>query len=64
MQRSIPEYSIFNIFNLGSKKQIELYKQGIVNIQDIPDTFTMTDKQMIGGENDNPRADRKKTVNF
>ena len=43
--RNIPEYSIFNIFNLGSKKQIELYKQGIVNIQDIPSTFTMTAKQ-------------------
>jgi len=45
VQRNIPEYSIFNIFNLGSKKQIELYKQGIVNIQDIPSTFTMTAKQ-------------------
>ena len=45
VQRNIPEYSIFNIFNLGSKKQIELYKQGIVNIQDIPDAFTMTAKQ-------------------
>jgi hypothetical protein len=45
VQRNIPEYSLFNIFNLGSKKQIELYEQGIVNIQDIPDTFAMTDKQ-------------------
>lgn len=46
VQREIPEYSIFNIFNLGSKKQIELYSQGIVNIDDIPDDFDMTDNQM------------------
>lgn len=45
VQRNIPEYSIFNIFNLGSKKQVELYEQGIVDIKDIPDTFEMTAKQ-------------------
>ncbi len=45
VQRSIPEYSMFNIFNLGSKKQVELYKQGIVDIKDIPETFAMTAKQ-------------------
>lgn len=42
VQRNIPEYSVFNIFNLGSKKQIELYDKGIVNIDDIPDNFDMT----------------------
>lgn len=46
-QRDIPEYSIFNIFNLGSKKQIELYSQGIKNIKDIPDDFTMTVNQKL-----------------
>ena len=45
VQRGIPDYSMFNIFNLGSKKQVELYEQGIVNIDDIPDGFAMTDKQ-------------------
>jgi len=45
VQRNIPEYSIFNIFNLGSKKQIALYEQGIVNIGDIPEGFEMTAKQ-------------------
>ena len=45
VQREIPEYSVFNIFNLGSKKQVELYTQGIVNIADIPDDFDMTPKQ-------------------
>ncbi|MBA1420522.1 MAG: DUF2779 domain-containing protein [Epsilonproteobacteria bacterium] len=45
VQRNIPDYSIFNIFNLGSKKQVALYEQGIVNINDIPEDFEMTDKQ-------------------
>jgi len=45
VQRNIPEYSIFNIFNLGSKKQVALYEQGIVNIDDIPEEFEMTAKQ-------------------
>jgi hypothetical protein len=39
VQRNIPDYSIFNIFNLGSKKQISLYEQGIVNIEEIPEEF-------------------------
>lgn len=41
-QRGIPDYSIFNIFNLGTKKQIALYEQGIVKIENIPDDFSMT----------------------
>ena len=45
VQRSIPEYSVFNIFNLGSKKQVELYEKGIVDIKDVPDSFAMTAKQ-------------------
>ncbi len=50
-QRDIPKYSIFNIFNLGSKKQAELYEQGIVKIEDIPDDFEMTKKQKAKVEN-------------
>lgn len=42
VQRNIPDYSIFNIFNLGSKKQIELYELGIVAIEDMPDDYAMT----------------------
>ena len=36
---------MFNIFNLGSKKQVELYEKGIVNITDVPNDFAMTAKQ-------------------
>ena len=42
VQRNIPDYSIFNIFNLGSKNQIGLYTQGIVRIEDIPNDYKMT----------------------
>jgi hypothetical protein len=42
VQRSIPDYSVFNIFNLGSKNQVELYNQGIVRIEEIPDSYKMT----------------------
>ncbi|WP_083568595.1 DUF2779 domain-containing protein [Arcobacter sp. LA11] len=51
IQRAIPEYSIFNIFNLGSKKQVELYTEGITKIEDIPDDFAMTENQKQAVEN-------------
>lgn len=51
IQRQIPEYSIFNIFNLGTAKQKELYNQGIVNIDDIPDSFDMTATQAKSVQN-------------
>ena len=44
-QRNIPEYSIFNIFSIGSKKQIKLYEEGIVDIDSIPNDFPLTDNQ-------------------
>ena len=50
-QRNIPDYSVFNIFNLGSKKQLELYEQGIVDIADIPKDFPMTPKQSQAVQN-------------
>jgi len=51
VQRNIPDYSIFNIFNLGSKKQVALYEQGIVHIDDIPEDFEMTAKQAQAVDN-------------
>lgn len=50
-QRNIPEFSVFNIFNLGSKKQLELYEKGIIDINDVPDDFEMTPKQRQAIEN-------------
>ncbi|WP_206423418.1 DUF2779 domain-containing protein [Aliarcobacter butzleri] len=51
IQRQIPDYSIFNIFNLGSKKQIELYSRGIISIDDVPHDFDMTSIQAQAVEN-------------
>ncbi|MDD3597288.1 DUF2779 domain-containing protein [Sulfuricurvum sp.] len=51
VQRNIPDYSVFNIFNLGSKNQIELYDQGIVRIEEIPDGYKMTSLQRQKVEN-------------
>lgn len=44
-QRNIPEYSIFDLFNIGSKKQKELYEKGIVKIDEVPIGFPLTDNQ-------------------
>ena len=45
-QRQIPEYSVFDVFSLTVKsKALDLYKDGIVKIEDIPDDFEMTQKQ-------------------
>ncbi|NVJ53926.1 MAG: DUF2779 domain-containing protein [Campylobacteraceae bacterium] len=56
VQRQIPDYSIFNIFNLGSKKQVELYNQGIIDIEDIPVDFDMTANQAQAVENYKSKA--------
>jgi hypothetical protein len=45
-QRGIPDYSIFNVFNMG-KKPIELYRQGIINVEDIPENLLTTEKQKL-----------------
>ena len=45
-QRSIPEYSVFNIFKLSKKsKALDLYKRGIAHIHDIPQSEKLTEKQ-------------------
>ena len=51
VQRNVPDYSVFNIFNLGSKKQIELYEQGIVDIKDVPEDFAMSPNQSSAVQN-------------
>lgn len=47
-QKQIPEYSVFNIFPLTKQsKALELYQQGIVNVEDIPDDMELTEKQQF-----------------
>ena len=45
-QKNIPDYSVFNIFNMG-RKPIELYKQGIINVEDIPEKYLTTENQKL-----------------
>jgi hypothetical protein len=42
----IPDYSVFDL-NYGGKKSWDLYRQGIVRINDIPDDADLTDNQRL-----------------
>ena len=45
-QRNIPEYSVFDIFQMNQNpKSVQLYKDGIVAVEDIPDDMKLTDIQ-------------------
>jgi len=45
-QRSIPEYSVFNVFPMNKNtKSVQLYKYGIVDVEDIPDDMSLTERQ-------------------
>jgi len=47
-QRKIPDYSVFNIFQLNKNaKSLQLYKQGVAAIEDIPDDMKLTDIQQF-----------------
>ena len=46
-QRGIPEYSIFDISGLRSKKKFELYKNGIVKFEDIKELDKFNASQQI-----------------
>ncbi|GHV08249.1 hypothetical protein AGMMS50229_16360 [Campylobacterota bacterium] len=51
-QRNIPEYSIFDISRLRGDKKFELYHNGIVRFEDIPDIsqFSASQQIQINGE--------------
>lgn len=44
---SIPESSIFNISRLTKKKKFDLYRKGIINIEDVPADYSLSDNQQI-----------------
>jgi hypothetical protein len=45
--RHIPPYSIFNVARLSLAKKFSLYQQGILDINDIPDDFPLSDSQLL-----------------
>jgi len=47
-QKQIPEYSVFNIFSLTKQsKALELYQQGIVEVEDIPNELELSKNQQF-----------------
>ncbi len=46
VQNQIPEYSVFNIFNMG-KKPLELFEDGIIEIEQIPNDALTTENQKL-----------------
>lgn len=43
----IPEYSIFNIGNLKADKKFELYQMGIINLEDVPNDYKLSNGQRL-----------------
>lgn len=43
----IPKYSVFNISRLPVDKKFNLYRQGILKINDIPDDYPLSDSQRL-----------------
>lgn len=65
-QQKIPEYSVFNIFNMG-EKPLKLFNQGIVAIEDIPSDSLTTEKQKFVVDawlNQSTFVDKQEIKNF
>lgn len=45
-QRNIPNFSIFNVFNVG-KKSLALYERGLIAIKQIPDDIELSERQRL-----------------
>lgn len=60
----IPEYSIFNISRLKADQKFDLYKQGIINIEDLPEDYNLSDSQrmQVDSHNRNERIIDKPAI--
>jgi len=48
VQKKIPDYSVFDIFAMTkNSKAMQLYHEGILKVEDIPDDFKLTDNQAL-----------------
>jgi hypothetical protein len=45
--QNIPDYSVFNVSRLSKDKAFDLYRQGIVEIKDIPDDYPLNQSQQL-----------------
>ena len=64
---SLPENNIFQFRYLFTKKAVELYKEDIVKMSEVPDSFKLNDKQKIQkllAENGGKHIDKKQIKHF
>ncbi|MBI2043236.1 DUF2779 domain-containing protein [Candidatus Pacearchaeota archaeon] len=64
---SLPENNIFQFRYLFTKKAVELYKEGIVKMVEVPDSFKLSDKQKIQkilAKNGGKHIDKKQIKHF
>ncbi len=47
VENSLPEFSIYDLFVLGSKKAYDLQEMGVIDVADIPEDFKLTPNQAI-----------------
>ena len=58
----LPENSIYNIPRISEKKKAQLLAQGVLNIKDVPATFSLNEKQqkiVAVAQRNKPHIDRK-----
>ena len=64
---SLPENNIFQFRRMLTRNKIELYKEGIVKMSEVPDSFELNDKQKIQkllAETDGKHIDKKQIKRF
>ena len=45
--KNVPEYSVFDLANLKIEKKFDLYNNGYVKLEDIPEDYKLNDKQRM-----------------
>jgi predicted RecB family nuclease len=65
--KHVPEPSVFSLSRLGTSKKFELYEQGIISFEDLPEDVTLTEFQQLqveGHLNGNSNIDKPEIKNF
>lgn len=59
----VPEYSVFNIARIG-KKAFDLYDQGILHLEDIPESFKLSENQswQVNAQKENTSIVEKEAI--
>ena len=65
--RHVPEPSVFDVYYIGKKKAFDLYNQGVVRIEDIPDDYPLQPRSRFhvqAHKSREPVVDREALRNF